>query len=160
MRSSLVTNSNKNYTVVACESGIGKAKATAIIAVIIILAAVGGYFAIANFGLLARSTSTTAQEKVTIILPQGVGQNSSLNFEPANVTVVIGVNNTIEWRDNDQTAQHTVTSTSVPDGAKMFDSSTLNGGNTYTLTLVVPGIYHYYCKYHPAWMIATIVAKT
>ncbi len=62
----------------------------------------------------------------------GVGENSSLNFEPANVSVVIRVNNTIESQDNEQSAQHTVASASLPEEAHMFESGALSGGNAYT----------------------------
>jgi len=104
------------------------------------------------------STAVTNSHMVKIILPQGVGSNTALNFEPAVVTVVIGVNNTILWVDEDSTAPHTVTSSSVPAGAKSFNSGNLVQGDTYELNFTVPGVYKYYCIYH-SWMQGTIIVK-
>lgn len=104
------------------------------------------------------STTVTNSHVVKIIIPQGVGSNTALNYEPAVVTVVIGVNNTILWVDQDSTAPHTVTSSSVPAGAKSFNSGNLVQGDTYELNLTVPGVYKYYCIYH-SWMQGTIIVK-
>lgn len=103
----------------------------------------------------ASSTSSTQAGIVQILLPFDVGDNESLNFQPATITVVIGVNNTIVWNDQDG-IQHTVTSTSVPSGAQRFDSGIMNEGQTFTVTLTVPGVYHYDCAIHPDWMRGTI----
>jgi len=95
---------------------------------------------------------------VYITIPFGVGDNESLNFQPSSLTVVIGVNNTMVWDDLDA-EQHTVTSMSVPVGAAKFDSGIMNQGQTFTLTLTVPGTYRFYCTIHPTWMRGTIVVK-
>jgi plastocyanin len=98
------------------------------------------------------------QGVASIIMPAGVGASSSLNFSPANATVVIGVNNTIVWTNQD-TASHTVVSKSVPPGAQPFQSGVLAKGDTFNVTLTVPGVYAYFCSIHPLWMKATIVVK-
>ena len=89
------------------------------------------------------------------MLPYDVGENESLNFQPASITVVIGVNNTVTWVDMDS-IQHTVASTAVPAGAQKFDSGILNQGQAFTWTFTVPGTYHYDCTIHPDWMKGTI----
>jgi len=43
--------------------------------------------------------------------------------------------------------------------ASKFDSGILNQGQTFTLTLTVPGTYRFYCTIHPTWMRGTIVVK-
>ncbi len=88
-------------------------------------------------------------------MPEEVGDNESLNFQPSKIKVVIGVNNTIAWDDQDF-VQHTVRSVLVPSGAKAWDSGILNQGQTFTLVLTVPGNYRYVCSIHPGWMIGTI----
>lgn len=104
----------------------------------------------------ATSVTSVPTGVVVVIMPEGVGTNTKLNFDPANITVVVGVNNTILWKDEDNTAPyHTVTSTSVPSGAPSFNSGNLADGQTFELTLSVPGVYHYYCIYH-YWMVGTI----
>lgn len=78
----------------------------------------------------------------------------SLNFQPASIKVVVGINNTIVWNDTDF-SQHNIESESIPAGAQAWNSDTLNEGQTYTITLTVPGNYTYYCEIHP-WMLGTI----
>jgi plastocyanin len=94
-------------------------------------------------------------------MPIGVSANQSLNFLPSTITVVIGVNNTIIWTNQDVTP-HTVTTlpgSTLPSGASSFDSSTLSQGQTFRLTLSIPGTYQYHCSIHPAWMKSTIIVK-
>jgi len=108
-----------------------------------------------------RSSNTSSTTRVTIVLPSGVGTDSALNFSPANITVVIGVNNTIVWVDRDSSGPHTVTALSVPSGAQIFDSgssSPMTEGATFEVTLTVAGAYSYTCIFHP-WMKGTIVVK-
>jgi len=66
-------------------------------------------------------------------------------YEPDNITVVIGVNNTVIWTNNDN-EPHTVTAS---DGS--FDSGNMNPGATFTYTFTKPGSYTYICTYH-TWM--------
>jgi plastocyanin len=85
---------------------------------------------------------------------QGSGANASLpkTYSPDPVTVVIGVNNTVTWVNNDS-APHTVTAN---DGS--FDSGNMAPTATFTFTFTTPGTYQYHCIYHP-WMVATIIVK-
>lgn len=109
----------------------------------------------------SEQTSATKEEgkSVSVVLPDGVGSNPNLNFDPAIITVVVGVNNTAKWISDDP-IPHTVTSTSVPSGAKPFDSGNMNQGDTFSVTFTVPGTYEYYCVYHPGWMKSTIIVRS
>ena len=89
-----------------------------------------------------------------MIMPSGVGSSQSLNFQPVNIVVVIGVNNTVDWT-NDDSAPHTVTSKNVPAGAASFNSGNMNSSAVFTHTFNVPGTYSYYCEYH-SWMQGTV----
>jgi plastocyanin len=104
------------------------------------------------------TTTRTFNSTIQVTIPYGIGENESLTFQPATITVVIGVNNTIVWNDLDAD-QHTVTSMSVPSGAAKFDSGILNQGQTFRATLTIPGTYRYYCTIHPTWMRGTITVK-
>lgn len=77
---------------------------------------------------------------------------------PWNFTVVIGVNNTIEWINDDHLA-HTVTALSVPAGATYFDSGLVNPGQSFVTTLSIPGVYKYDCAWHP-WLAGVITVKS
>jgi len=100
------------------------------------------------------SSNGSGASGVQVIMPAGVGASQSLNFQPAHIRIVIGLNNTVSWI-NDDTAPHTVTSTTVPSGAASFDSGNMNPGAVYTHTFTQPGNYAYYCQYH-SWMQGTV----
>ena len=90
-------------------------------------------------------------------MPNGVGNNQQLNFSPVQATVVIGVNNTITWT-NEDTVIHDVDFSSVPSGSSVTvgtSSPNLKNGQTWTITLTTPGTYKYVCDYH-GWMSASI----
>src|ERR1700688_1414121 len=77
----------------------------------------------------AASTTTIATSAgpgngtVAVSIPSGSGNPANPpGYAPDKITVVLGVNASVTWT-NDDTAAHTVTSTSVPTGAASFDSS-------------------------------------
>ena len=109
--------------------------------------------------LVLAPVSSQSNKSVSVILPNGVGSNPNLNFAPANIVIVIGVNNTVQWVDKDSTL-HTVTSTSVHTGANAFDSGTIMLGDTFSVTFTVPGTYRYECTFHTGWMVGSVVVKT
>jgi plastocyanin len=126
--------------------------------VIIIALAIPLLVAVTLVSGLGSSGSSSVQNGVTVTIPLGVASNQSLNYVPSTITVVVGVNNTIVWTQNDP-IPHTVTSVQVPGGVDSFDSGPLNKGDTFTVTLNVPGTYLYHCSYH-GWMKGTIIVKS
>jgi len=94
---------------------------------------------------------------VNVSIPNGTGASSSLNFSPSSITVVMGVNNTVTWT-NDDSAVHTVTSLSIPTGAQAFNDGSLSPGATFSVTFTAPGTYQYHCSIHP-WMTGTVIVK-
>jgi plastocyanin len=96
-----------------------------------------------------------------IIMPANA---AVVNFSPVNMTVVMGVNNTIQWTNKD-TIQHTVVVCQAngpqecAPSAAVASSTFLSQGDTFTVTLNSTGVYHYFCSIHPATMKATIVVK-
>jgi plastocyanin len=75
-------------------------------------------------------------------------------FSPASITLVIGKNNTVVWKNNDPGSVHTATASD-----NSFNSHDMHEGDTFTFTFAVAGTYHYSCIYHP-WMQGTIVVKS
>lgn len=102
------------------------------------------------------STSNASSPSVVeVVITNGAGSRSGApGYAPDSVTLVIGVNNTVTWTNNDTDA-HTVTSSSAP-ACGSFNSGNMSHGQIYTHTFTVPGTYQYYCKYH-SWMSGTIV---
>jgi plastocyanin len=103
------------------------------------------------------TSSSTGSSTTIVTMPSGVGANMTATFSPATITVVVGVNNTIVWT-NDDTAVHNVDFQTGPSGATLPSTSVnvRNGQSTPAITLTVPGTYTYVCDYH-AWMKGTIV---
>lgn len=104
----------------------------------------------------AAGNSSQRGSSARVLLPVDAGANGSINFQPATIRVIIGVNNTVVWV-NDDPLEHTVTSTSVPAGAEAFDSGTLSQGQTFAWTFTEPGIYRYFSPAQPAPMQGTVI---
>jgi len=97
--------------------------------------------------------STTASQTVKVDMKGAASNPSSPGFNPPTVTVVIGINNTVEWV-NDDSVPHTVTA----DGGS-FSSGNLNPGDSYSFTFTSPGTYAYHCSYHP-WMKGVVLVES
>ena len=103
-------------------------------------------------GFLIALPLAHAQGNVMVSETLGSGSPSGApGYSPDRITVVIGVNNTITWTNNDVGHNHTVTSQIIPTGAAPFNSGNMVKNATYTVTLTVAGLYRYGCTYHP-WM--------
>ena len=94
----------------------------------------------------------TASSEVVVIIANGAGENASLGFEPSNITIVIGVNNTVVWK-NEDSDWHTATS-DIPE----FDSGVIQPGGSFTHTFLRAGTYAYHCDPHP-WMTGVVIVK-
>jgi hypothetical protein len=75
---------------------------------------------------------------------------------PVNITVTIGVNNTIEWVNKD-TQAHTATAIVSPQ-QPLFNSGLILPGKTFSITLTTPGTYRYTCAWHN-WLAGQIIVK-
>ncbi|MDA4124209.1 MAG: cupredoxin domain-containing protein [Thaumarchaeota archaeon] len=142
-------------------SAVGTVAVVSVAVVVILAAGVAYYVLVAGTAKAATTTPTTTisgTKTVNVIIPSGVSTNQSLNFQPASMTLVIGVNNSVRWA-NDDSAPHDVMSTSVPSGASTFSSGNMNSGATFTFTFTVPGTYTYQCTYHSLWMLGTLLVK-
>jgi plastocyanin len=92
----------------------------------------------------------TGANSIKVSIPKGaVSPNGAPGYAPDNLTVVIGVNNTVTWT-NDDSAHHTVTASD-----HSFDSGDMVAGATYSYTFAKAGTYTYICNYHN-WMKGTI----
>jgi plastocyanin len=114
-------------------------------------------------GLALALPLANAQSTVVVKIPVGAGSGPTAapGYSPENVTVVIGVNNTVTWTNNDTAGaapgtDHTVVSLSVPPAAAAFNSGIMAPGAVFTQTFTVPGTYEYHCSLH-AWMTGSVV---
>lgn len=67
------------------------------------------------------------------------------SFNPGNITVVIGVNNTVTWT-NDDSVMHTVTANDNSFG------KSLPPGSTFTYVFTTAGVFGYHCSIHTFMM--------
>jgi hypothetical protein len=88
-----------------------------------------------------------------VIIAKGAGENLHLGFEPAKITIVIGVNNTVIWRNQDSD-WHTAHS-NIPE----FNSGLIQAGESFDHTFQRAGVYPYHCDPHP-WMTGVVTVKS
>jgi plastocyanin len=141
---------------------------TTMVGKIIILAGSGSSSGSTSSSSSSSTTTTTTSSKgvapppanslAISILKGSSNDQASTGYSPDNATVVVGVNNTLVWTNNDSLG-HTVTFTSVPPGATVSNSDLIGPNQTFTLTLTVPGTYHYFDTLY-SWMKGTIVVKS
>jgi plastocyanin len=99
-----------------------------------------------------QQSGSSSPETTFVSILSGSADSVSISFSPVQVTVAIGVNNTVTWVNNDNAA-HTITS---KDGS--FGSGNIGAGGSFTNTFTTPGTYQYYCAYH-SWMVGAVVVK-
>jgi plastocyanin len=90
---------------------------------------------------------------VSIVLGATNMSSGAIHFDPATITIVVGVNNTVTWTNNDNTL-HTITSDSGS-----FGSGLLNSGDRWSYTFTTAGTYGYHCSIH-SWMTGTVIVKS
>lgn len=123
-------------------------------------AAVGmiGYLVVLpNKAFIQTTTTVTTQtppsgSEVQVSIANGASIPPNVGYTPQNITLVLGVNNTVVWTNND-VSSHTVTAN---DG--IFDSGIMNPGDTFSYTFAKAGVYEYHCTIHP-WMIGFVTVK-
>jgi plastocyanin len=90
-------------------------------------------------------------KEVRIIIPEGaVNPQSRITFQPQTVKVVLNVNNTVVWINEDDVGH------SVVGDQGEFDSGMLSPGQSWNHTFATSGIYGYHGVPHP-WMKGTVI---
>ena len=135
----------------------GAAKVAFAVTGLIILAGVEAT-GVLNFAPSGPSAPTTTVTRSIVIVNVSMIQGSVLpsqaqNFVPRDIVVVLGVNNTVRWT-NDDGFTHTVTS------GGNFDSGNMSPGKTFEWTFTRPGTFNYICTLHPGWMKGSVTVKS
>lgn len=114
--------------------------------VILVLAAIAGIAYYVGTPPNLPSVQSTATACPTgapeVVIPQGIGTSANNSFQPPTLNVIVGVNSTVGWNDQDTTVAHIVSSVSVPPGSIQWDIN-MTGGNSYCVPLTTPGTYSY-----------------
>ena len=119
---------------------------------LVLIAVVALGFVLFYGGQLPITSTSPNIVEVVVIIPSGAGDNPKLGFEPAVMTIVIGINNTVVWK-NEDSDWHTAHS-NIPE----FYSGIIQPGASFTHTFERPGIYPYHCDPHP-WMTGLITVE-
>jgi plastocyanin len=103
--------------------------------------------------LFYTSVIGNAPKQVVVIIPEGAGENLHIGFDPAKITIVIGVNNTVVWKneDNDWHTAHS----NIPE----FNSGLIESGASFTHVFERAGIFPYHCDPHP-WMTGLVIVES
>ncbi|MBW7921572.1 MAG: hypothetical protein H3C51_05660 [Rubellimicrobium sp.] len=122
----------------------------------------GAIAALATLPLAARADGPV------IITMKGADNGARVWFSPAGLAVAPGT--TIRFENGDAGNSHTATAYSpdiddrqlrIPPDATAWDSDYLLPGDTFEVTLTVPGVYDFYCRPHEmAGMVGRIVVGT
>ncbi len=121
-------------------------------AIIILLAAAvgGGLDYLGSSGLYhSSSIPTVPSTEALVVMVSGAYYNESLGFSPLNVTVMLGVNSTVVFFNNDA-AVHTATAN---DGS--WNTGDVLPGQAAMIKFNTTGTFAYHCTYHP-YMVGTI----
>jgi len=118
----------------------------------LIIALIAALTLVAAGFLFSGNLIPTTPSEVVVIIPKGAGENVQLGFEPAKIMIVIGVNNTVIWK-NEDSVWHTAHS-NIPE----FNSGLIQPGDSFTHTFQRAGTYPYHCDPHP-WMTGVVVVK-
>ena len=112
------------------------------ILVLIAVAAIGSFFTL--------QPPKTSFVEVTILKDSSYKLKVPEGLRPKDVVVVLGINNSLRWTNNDPGVVHTITS-DLPE----FDSGFLDPGKTFTYAFAKPGTYAYHCELH-LWVVGKI----
>lgn len=128
------------------------------------LAAVAGatyYFGTPALQPSARPSTTSCAGAVTILVDNSTPNSTISNYQPPKLNLVLGVNSTVAWTDEDTGFEVHVISVAVPAGAQDWDLNMTNtpGENTQCLALPAAGTYTYE-MFIPYVVAGTIVVKS
>ncbi len=107
--------------------------------------------------------TATPQSFVTILPGSGVNRTGQpgVTYSPRVITVVIGINNTVQWKNTDS-ALHSVTPLATDPVTSFGCICNVNpsgtSGDTFVYTFTTPGTYYYHCVYH-SWMMGEVIVK-
>jgi len=110
---------------------------------VVLVVALVGYFSATAYAL---AKPQEANGGATVYIAETL---VTWQYSPQTIKVVLGVNSTVTW------LSRSISYDTVTDRGGAFSSGPIPPGGTYSYTFTSPGIYSYYCLYHP-WMTGTV----
>ena len=113
---------------------------------VVMIALLVGFFASSAVAVTFTPLPPHSSSSVQVLI---VETPVTWNYFPQNITVVVGMNNTVTW------VSHSLAYDTVTALNGTFSSGSIPPGGTYSYTFTTPGTFTYRCIYHP-WMTGTI----
>ena len=117
-----------------------------VVAMLVMMACWGGD----HMGMMRRGSSGADQTPIVSGEKQVIVEMRDYEFFPAKFTVNAGTE--VTWVNRDNVPHNAVA------GDGVFDSGTLDAGNSWSFVLDRPGTYPYVCTFHPG-MEATLTVR-
>ena len=114
---------------------------------------VSSAFCLLLAGLVGGPVVLAQSSAAQVSIVSGAATLGSRAFSPDVITVVIGVNNTVVWKNNDNVV-HTATGTNFTG----FNTGNIQPGASASYTFNAAGTYPYHCLIHPT-MTGTVIVK-
>lgn len=99
-------------------------------------------------------------QSVTVTIPAGASlSDNNVNFTPRDVTVVLGVNNTVVWINENSNPERVIgADEDMPGGFGKIKTLIEPDGGTFAFTFTEEGTYNYLSDIHP-WLQGTVTVK-
>ena len=104
------------------------------------------------------SANETQVNYTTVLIPPGSeDQSSNKTYSPDVTTVVLGINNTVRWTNQAESANSIAADMSFEQDVKKFGSDgIIKPGQSYEFTFTKPGTFSYHGQPHP-WQMGKII---
>ncbi|AFU59650.1 blue (type 1) copper domain-containing protein [Candidatus Nitrososphaera gargensis Ga9.2] len=99
-------------------------------------------------------------QSVTVTIPAGASlADNNVNFTPKDITVVLGVNNTVVWVNENVNPERVIgQDEDMPGGFGKIRTLIEPEGGTFAFTFTEEGTYNYLSAAHP-WLQGTVTVK-
>ncbi|MHA7646768.1 cupredoxin domain-containing protein [Nitrosopumilus sp. S4] len=93
----------------------------------------------------------------SVLIPNGNSEISKAGFySPLNLQIPSGT--TVSWVNEDSVLHNIQSLDEKGKVVDWFNSPPLNTGDVFEFTFEDPGVYHYYCSFHP-WRVGTVTVE-
>ena len=105
---------------------------------------------LASRGFLYGTSVGNTNYTTVLISPESENQASHNSYSPGIVTIMLGVNNTVRWVNQDDVANTIVPDMPLIQNGKSFGSDgVIKPDQSYTFTFTEPGTFAYHTEPHP-----------
>ncbi len=103
---------------------------------------------------MGRTLAAESPQITQVSIVPGASYLTTTAYSPDVVTVVIGVNNTVRWTNNDNVI-HTATGTN----SSKYNTGGIDPGTYGDYTFTAQGTFPYYCVFHPTTMVGKVIVR-